>query len=242
VENKELFETDLLGIAELDHLRSLDVRGLDKSPIERFIYCGSQGEAGQAVNQLLSGIGEGSMESALFRFYVVADIYLTTKTVMSGIGFDAEEFTEAVGDSNAFIRQFREESSVRRYLVGLLEKCIELRNDKADSGKSIICKSKRYIAEHYCDSDLTLSGAAASVNISATYFSYLFRKETGETFSGYLTNYRIEKAKALLSCSTQRVVQIASSVGYNDYHYFAGIFKKMSGLTPSEFRRKSRSI
>ena len=82
MENKELFETDLLGIAELDHLRSLDVRGLDKSLIERFIYCGSQGDAGQAVNQLLSGIGEGSMESALFRFYVVADIYLTTKTRM----------------------------------------------------------------------------------------------------------------------------------------------------------------
>ena len=51
MENKELFETDLLGIAELDHLRSLDVRGLDKSLIERFIYCGSQGDAGQAVNQ-----------------------------------------------------------------------------------------------------------------------------------------------------------------------------------------------
>jgi two-component system, response regulator YesN len=241
VENTELFDTSLLGSAEIDRLRSLDIQGLDKSPVEKFIYCGTQGDAGHTVNQLLSGIGEGSMASALFRFYVVADIYLTAKTVMAGIGFSGEEFAEVVGDSNAFIRQFREESSVRRYLVDLLEKCIELRNDRADSGKSIICKAKRYISEHYCDSDLTLANAAASVNISATYFSYLFRKETGETFSGYLTNYRIEKAKALLSCSTQRVVQIASAVGYNDYHYFAGIFKKMSGLTPSEFRKKSRS-
>ncbi len=240
MENREFFETALLGSTELDRLRSLDIRGLDKSPVERFIYCGTQGGAGQTVSQLLSGIGEGSMASALFRFYVVADIYLTAKTVMSGIGFTAEEFTEAVGDSDAFIRQFKEESSVRRYLVSLLERCIELRNERADSGKSIICKAKRYIAEHYSDSDLTLAGAAASVNISATYFSYLFRKETGETFSGYLTNYRIEKAKALLSCSTQRVVQIASQVGYNDYHYFAGIFKKTSGLTPSEFRKKIR--
>lgn len=241
MENAELFDMSLLGSAEIDRLRSLNIEGLDKSPVESFIYCGSQGEAGHAVNRLLSGIGEGSMASALFRFYVVADIYLTAKTVMSGIGFSGEEFTAAVGDSNAFIRQFREESSVRRYLVDLLEKCIELRNDRADSGKSVIYKAKRFISEYYCDSDLTLARAAAAVNISATYFSYLFRKETGETFSGYLTNYRIEKAKALLSCSTQRVVQIAAAVGYNDYHYFAGIFKKTTGLTPSEFRKKSRT-
>jgi two-component system response regulator YesN len=47
----------------------------------------------------------------------------------------------------------------------------------------------------------------------------------------------MKKAKELLCCSSKRITQIAEEVGYNDYHYFAGIFKKLNGITPCEFRK-----
>jgi two-component system response regulator YesN len=47
----------------------------------------------------------------------------------------------------------------------------------------------------------------------------------------------MNKAKELLCCSSKRIAQIADEVGYNDYHYFTGLFKKLNGVTPCEFRK-----
>jgi len=232
---------DLLNNGDLEQLRSSDLRCIDKSGVEELIYAGSPGDAHRVVQYIFDSIGREAMRSALFRFYVVTDVYLTAKMVMSCIGLSNEDFEKEVGSSDTFIRQFADEKSVGEYLTDLLEKCIRMRNSKACAGKSIAGQAKAFIAAHFHEPEISLSAVAESVNVCATYFSYIFKKETGETFVSYLTHVRIEKAKALLGSSTQRISQISSEVGYNDYHYFACIFKKMVGLTPSQFRKKSRA-
>lgn len=231
---------DLLNNGDLEMLRSSDLRCIDKSGVEEFIYAGTPGDAHRVVQNIFDNIGREAMRSALFRFYVVTDVYLTAKMVMSCIGLNNEDFEKEVGSSDTFIRQFADEKAVGVYLTNLLEKCIQMRNSKACAGKSIASQAKTYIAAHFHEPEISLSAVAESVNVCATYFSFIFKKETGETFVSYLTHVRIEKAKALLGSSTQRISQISSEVGYNDYHYFACIFKKLVGLTPSQFRKKSR--
>ena len=80
------------------------------------------------------------------------------------------------------------------------------------------------------------------MNFSPTYFSSLFKKETGTNFINYLTQARIHKAKTLLCCTSKMVYEVAYEVGFRDYRYFSQIFKKYTGQTPREFQCSSNGL
>ena len=83
---------------------------------------------------------------------------------------------------------------------------------------------------------VTLQDVAKAVNMSSSRFSTVFSQQNGQTFTEYLVYLRLKKAKELLRTTTDRSLQIARDVGYNDAHYFSYIFKKNTGMTPSEYR------
>ena len=86
--------------------------------------------------------------------------------------------------------------------------------------------------------DISLQDAAEYIHITKNHLSYIFKKETGTNFVDYLTNYRIRKAKELLSSAPQSTVaEIAESVGFRDTGYFCKVFKKAPGFTPNRFRK-----
>jgi len=93
----------------------------------------------------------------------------------------------------------------------------------------------RYI-NAYCTQPLTLESIAERVHLNTSYFCTIFKKETGQNFSDYLTGCRIKEAKRLLRESSLRISQICSAVGYTDYKYFSKIFKKSVGMNPSAYR------
>ncbi|GAA0790598.1 hypothetical protein GCM10008910_00430 [Faecalicatena orotica] len=72
--------------------------------------------------------------------------------------------------------------------------------------------------------------------------SGLFKKEVGEPITEYLTRYRIEKAKELLKDNTMRLREIAEMVGFNDVSYFSNTFKKVAGMSPTEYRTLSEIL
>jgi two-component system response regulator YesN len=235
--NSNLLESVISNGPEMTDSHVSDLNWIDKSEIETFLHIGSTGGAKHVIDDLFARIGNDQLKSSLLRLYIVTDIYLTAKMFVESIGIPKEIFIEAVGDADAVIYQFRTLDSIKSYLIDLLEKSIEMRNLRTDTSKSAINRAKSYIAEHFHEPDISLGSVAASVNICAPYFCILFKRELGETFVGYLTNVRMKKAKELLCCSSKRIAQIAEEVGYNDYHYFAGLFKKLNGITPCEFRK-----
>lgn len=95
--------------------------------------------------------------------------------------------------------------------------------------------AKRYIKEHFADS-ISLETVSSEVGFSGSYFSTLFRKETGKSFLEYLTDVRIEEAKILLRESRMTIENVAKSVGINDYKRFSKTFKKLTGISPKEYR------
>lgn len=97
---------------------------------------------------------------------------------------------------------------------------------------------KEYISQHYMDETLSVKDISAHVFLSASYVCTFFKNETGQTLNQYLTEYRMEKAKQLLSDSRYKISDISSKVGYSDGNYFGKSFKKYSGLSPSEYREK----
>lgn len=213
-----------------------DLNWIDKSEIETFLHSGTSGGAKRMIESLFARIGTEQLKSSLLRLYIVTDIYLTAKMFVESIGISKEMYVEAVGDADTFVQQFRTLDSTKSYIIDLLEKCVDMRNIRIDTSKSAISQAKCYISKHFHEPDISLGSVAASVNICAPYFSVLFKKELGETFVGYLTSVRMNKAKELLCCTSKRVTQIADEIGYNDYHYFTGLFKKLNGITPCEFR------
>lgn len=96
--------------------------------------------------------------------------------------------------------------------------------------------AKEYIEEHYHES-VTLSEVSELVGFNVTYFSSLFKKETGQNFLEYLSGVRIDHAKQQLRESRNNVAVICEGVGYSDVKYFTKIFLKYTGLKPKEYRK-----
>jgi len=84
--------------------------------------------------------------------------------------------------------------------------------------------------------DISIQHLADLCSINPNYASQLFSQEVGETFSTYLTNLRIKQSIYLLTHSDLSVAVISSQVGYRDYFYFAKVFKKITGFTPTTYR------
>jgi len=102
----------------------------------------------------------------------------------------------------------------------------------------VVTEAKEFIRLNY-KKDISLDELSRNLNLSPYYFSKLFKEEVGITFMDYLTNLRIERAKELLSGSTQTMKEICSEIGYADPNYFSRIFKKNMGMTPTEYREQT---
>ena len=99
----------------------------------------------------------------------------------------------------------------------------------------LIKRAKEYIKANYSKS-ITLEDVGREINVSPQYLSKLFKEETGENFIDYLTGIRIRIAKNLLEGDELSVKEICYSIGYSDPNYFSRIFKKIVGITPTEYK------
>ncbi|WP_334074644.1 MULTISPECIES: helix-turn-helix domain-containing protein [Paenibacillus] len=92
-----------------------------------------------------------------------------------------------------------------------------------------------YVLEHY-DEDISLQAMAQRVNMDENYLSGLFKKKTGQTFIGYLQQVRVQEAKGYLERTDLTVAEIGERCGFANPSYFFKIFKRWTGLRPSEYR------
>ncbi len=102
----------------------------------------------------------------------------------------------------------------------------------------IIFMMKDYIHKNYSMDTLSVKDISEHVHLSTAYACTIYKNETDQTINQYLTDYRIEKAKQLLTDPRNKIGEISSKVGYTDGNYFAKSFKKSVGLSPSEYREK----
>lgn len=89
-------------------------------------------------------------------------------------------------------------------------------------------------------SEVTLTDAAKSVHLNPSYLSQLFKQQLNVKFVDYLTKLRIQEGKRLLENTTLKMSEIAERVGYSEVAYFSNNFKKITGYSPSEFRKSTR--
>ena len=123
----------------------------------------------------------------------------------------------------------------------MLEKLsiMEGREEKEKPLSTLVENGMKYLESNF-DRNISLEEICDELGVSRNYFSYLFKKETGQNIWAYLTSIRIMKAKQLLTLTDEKTYVIAYQVGYDNPSYFAKLFKKATGLTPNEYRTGSR--
>jgi two-component system, response regulator YesN len=99
-----------------------------------------------------------------------------------------------------------------------------------------IRETLKYIRNNY-SKEITIEMAAKELYISASYLMHIFKDEIGKTFNECLTEYRIEAAKGLLMDSKNKIYEVCEKVGYGDVKYFSQVFKKCTGMSPSEYMK-----
>lgn len=96
-------------------------------------------------------------------------------------------------------------------------------------------EAQAYVAAHY-GQKLTLREVAGAVHLSKNYFSFLFRTQTGLTFTQYVNRLRVEKSKEYLRCTSLPIVEVMLRVGFEDQSYFSKVFKQNTRLSPGQYR------
>lgn len=113
--------------------------------------------------------------------------------------------------------------------------CVLQDKYRTTEAEKVIYTAIQYIKSHL-HMELSVNECARQIHLSSSYFSNLFKKVTGQTFLHYVTNERMEHAKRMLMAGDQ-VQEVASKLGYEDRRYFSDVFKKNTGMTPSEFKQ-----
>lgn len=138
------------------------------------------------------------------------------------------------------INHFQTLTEIEKFMTILIDK-LELMHRNQSKYSRIIRGVMDYIANHYSESDLSISQIAEEFHFSATYLNVLFKQETQVTLKQYLSDYRIEKAKIMLVSDYYKITEISELCGYANGNYFAKVFKELTDLTPMEYR-KQRTI
>ena len=135
---------------------------------------------------------------------------------------------------------FSELSSLEELGRWLRERCGRLQElmgrRRTDSAWKLVEQAKDYIAAHYSDERLSVELLCSHIHLSPTYFSTLFKREVGMSFTAYVTQVRMEQALRLLRDSDEKTYRIAEQTGYSDPNYFSYVFKRRFGLSPSKYR------
>ncbi|MDR0424577.1 MAG: response regulator [Clostridiales Family XIII bacterium] len=132
---------------------------------------------------------------------------------------------------------------MRHMTQGFCEHVFEVMNMVCtDSSSAQIRKAESYIRQNFSNPKLSLRMVTNHIAVSTSYFSAQFKTRTGLTFVEYLTNVRMDKAKQLLSLTDWPTYEVAEAVGFANPHYFSVAFKRLTGMTPREYREQNPRI
>ncbi len=234
---EHLLSKDSIQIIRKAHANTAEASkpDVDQERINRFFSSGAEDEIDSFVEQLLRSARDDSSILTIFCRYLTMTVYFAAAAYLDSIGCHAESYwpPELKPKDN-----ISTPDEAREYMRQIMLHAIHLRDrESRKQQRDLLGKAITFIDERYSDETISLDCVAQKVNISPNYFSAMFSQEIGQTFVEYLTGKRIGEAKRMLRQTDMRSSEIAYAVGFRDSHYFSFVFKKVSGCTPSEYRK-----
>lgn len=223
------------GAAEQEDFRisAVNPEQIDRAKMQEFLRTGDLDEVIYFVDEFFGKLDGGAMKSRIFRQYITMDAYFSIVDFLKGLGLQKDEIEAPDQDSSIL----QDEKNAMEYIVRIMDKALVLREKKASSRyEDVVSEVIHYIEDNYAQEELSLNLLASHVNFSPNHLSMIFSQQTGQTLIRYLTDYRMNRAKELLRCSSKKSSVISMEVGYKDPHYFSYLFKKTQGMTPTQYR------
>jgi len=194
--------------------------------------------------QLIDSIRDGKSDKIIKQqFDELISVICESRPVMSVFKEEMNYLFQAIhgvlGDeSSEYTYNFTSVSEVQQQFSKLCNLPNVLQN-KYRSG--LVGKALQYIGLHYCE-DISLEQAAGELYISPTYLSHILKEKTNWSFLEWIHYFRIEKAKELLVSTDYSINKIAELCGYNSYKLLSEHFRKLTGLTATEYRAKNSEL
>lgn len=149
-----------------------------------------------------------------------------------------QEFSPAGANPFEELARLPTLAAIHRWLDRLIDRLLDqLEQAVGDHTEVKVRAACALIDERFAEADLSLTAVAEELSVSVSHLSTSFRRVTGRTFVEYLTDARIERARELFARTSVHGYEVAQRVGYRDPHYFSTTFKKVTGMTPTEYRR-----
>ena len=229
-----------IGDLEPDGGQVLTFEEADERTLTAAVRLGSEQEVRDAAATLAGKIREANPSAGQYNLFLMELVTHLIKMIRrSGVGMEevfGTGFSLPVQKSELPRLEELEDWCAERYLR--LRTLIRRR--QTDSAGQTVETAKEYIRQHYAESDLSVEKLCAYLHLSSTYFSTLFKRETGTSFTAYVTTVRMEAAAEAIRGTEEKTYLIAQRCGYEDPNYFSYVFKRHFGVTPTKYRSEGK--
>lgn len=199
------------------------------------IRMGSETDVAEAAGKYLKQLS--SPQKSLQQHHIdITELVSALYRFTAGNDIEMEEFSGDLGKLYRTLFELEPEG-LQEWLLKI---CLSLRelmvSERSRSTRSFVRRAEEYVRVNYADEELSLDQICEFLGVSNSYFSTVFKKETGKSFVGYLTDYRMDQASRMLMETDEKSYIIAKNVGYTDSNYFSYVFKRRFGVSPSKYR------
>jgi AraC-like DNA-binding protein len=143
------------------------------------------------------------------------------------------EISEEIKNKNDLYIQISEAKTIE--IVFYIKRFIECKMKNVSANNNVVWKIKNMIDDNF-QKEINLSTISENVFLSEEYLRHLFKDEYGVSPIKYLIQKRVDHAKILLIETSKTIKELSYDCGFSDEHYFSKLFKKMTGLSPVQFR------
>ncbi|MBO0993733.1 response regulator transcription factor [Bacillus sp. SD088] len=169
----------------------------------------------------------------------LGNIIFNITIVLEGLKFDINKMQQDQYQYFALLNEAHDVEHAISYFSSFLEEVHHLlASQMNENNQSNMPQLLSYIDQHYTE-PISLSDLADHFHFNPSYLSTYFSQHHGIGFNEYLNQIRIDKAKAYLENKNVSIAEISGFVGYSDHSYFCKVFKKMTGMSPSKYRKIS---
>ncbi|MDE7222442.1 MAG: helix-turn-helix domain-containing protein [Acetatifactor sp.] len=207
------------------------------SSLTNYIQTFSRSGISAALNELQKKLCEVSEPIDSIRLFLV-DLYLNIKEKMRHLYPNAPIPYTGNTDMIRLIQSKHYLYEILQFFTEQFETMISATGHS--SRESVLDDILHYINHNYAD-NITLENIAPLFGYNSSYLGRIFSQKMGETFNSYVDHVRIDHSKELLRQEDSRIYTIAERVGYRNADYFHIKFKKYVGMSPAEYRKRSRS-
>lgn len=197
---------------------------------------GTADEIGTVAHRIAQRMEQAPLHTSQYQFYLIGLLGLLLD-IISHYELNPQVVLGGDGDCFEVLSAIKTVEELERWLCRV---CLAINdgmnNQRTTTSHRLVQQAQDYIQENYTNPELSLELLCKHLHVSQAYLSTLFKQETGESYVGYLTGLRLNKAKELLTETDQKTYSIAAQVGYAEPNYFGYVFKKTFGISPSKFR------